>query len=173
MNSRLILGSLLIAFLSVLSFSSRAISRAAQQAGKPGSSASPREAVPFPQVPRIRAEEVQRRIKEKGDVIVVDTDDSEVYESEHIKGAVNIVYDPTTDARAEDQSLSALPGNKLIVFYCNCPHEEDSAPMVMEMWELGYDRDLVKALEGGLSRWEHLRFPLVGTDVEKETQKGL
>ena len=128
-------------------------------------SAQAKEAEPFPQVPRITAEEVQRLAKDSGKVVLVDTDDPEAYEAEHIKGAVNIPFDPTRDTHEQDQSLSALPGDRLIVFYCNCSHEEDSAPMVMTMWELGYDRDKVKALKGGLARWEHLKFPLAGTDI--------
>jgi len=140
---------------------------------KPGQgTASPdKNAVPFPQVPRIAAEEVQRLFKD-GKVVLVDTDDSESYEAEHIKGAVNIAFDPTAEARAQDQMLSALPGDRLIVFYCNCAHEEDSAPFVLEMWELGYDHDKVKALKGGLTRWEQLGYPLAGTDLDATRQKG-
>ena len=135
-------------------------------------SASAKEKIPLPQVPRITAEEVQRLIKNKENVVLVDTDDSESYADEHIKGAVNIAYDPTADPRAQDETLSALPGNKLIVFYCNCPHEEDSAPLVLEMWELNYDHDKVKALQGGLSRWEQLKYPLAGTSVDAAIEKG-
>jgi rhodanese-related sulfurtransferase len=136
-------------------------------------SASAKEKIPLPQVPRITAEDVQRLIKEKGNVVLVDTDDSESYGDEHIKGAVNIAYDPTADPRAQDETLSALPGNKLIVFYCNCPHEEDSAPLVLEMWELNYDHDKVKALQGGLTRWEQLKYPLAGTSMSTaSTEKG-
>ena len=157
--------------------SSRTLPANSQQkssTAKPSNDDSPsaKEKLPFPQVPRITAEEVQRLIKEKGNVVLVDTDDSMSYGAEHIKGAVNITYDPTVDTRNADQMLSVLPGDKLIVFYCNCAHEEDSAPMVMEMWELGYDRDKVKALEGGLTRWEQLGYPLAGTDVDKHTEKG-
>jgi rhodanese-related sulfurtransferase len=133
--------------------------------------AAAKEKLPFPEVPRITAEEVEQRIKTKGDVVIVDTDDSVTYGAEHIKGAVNITYDPTQDVTNADQTLQALPGDKLVVFYCNCPHEEDSAPMVKEMWELGYARDKVKALEGGLTRWEQLGYPLVGTDLPKSTQE--
>jgi len=169
----LLLGSLMV---MLVAFSSRALPKNPQQAApaKPaqGASASDKDAVPFPQVPRITAEEVQRLIQDKGNVVFVDTDDPEAYAAEHIKGAVNIAYDPTADPRAQDQTLSALPGDRLVVFYCNCPHEEDSAPMVLEMWELGYDHDKVKALQGGLSRWEKLKYPLVGTDIDTTTQKG-
>jgi rhodanese-related sulfurtransferase len=137
---------------------------------KAGSTA--KDALPFPKAPRVTAEEVEQMVKDGKGVVIVDTDDSESYAAEHIKGAVNITYDPTTDASAEDQSLSALPGDKLVVFYCNCPHEEDSAPMVLEMQQLGYDAAKVKALQGGLVRWEHLHYPLVGTDVDKTQETG-
>jgi rhodanese-related sulfurtransferase len=145
----------------------------AAKASQSGSAAAhDKDKEPLPQVPRITAEEVQRVVKENGNVVLVDTDDSESYASEHIKGAVNIAYDPTTDLREQDPSLSALPGDKLVVFYCNCAHEEDSAPLVLEMWELGYDRDKVKALKGGLTRWEQLGYPLAGTEVDATREKG-
>jgi len=131
-----------------------------------GNSASAKDDTPFPNVPRVTAEEVEKQAKEKNDVVLIDTDDPEAYAAEHIKGAVNIAFDPTVDPREQDQLLSALPGNKLLVFYCNCSHEEDSAPMVLEMWELGYDHAKVKALKGGLTRWEQLSYPLAGTDVD-------
>ncbi|MGA2510842.1 MAG: rhodanese-like domain-containing protein [Candidatus Acidiferrales bacterium] len=166
-----LLGTLM---LMPAALSSRALPKYPQQApsAKTGQGASAKDNEPFPQVPRITGEEVERLAKDKGNVVLVDTDDSEAYAAEHIKGAVNIAYDPTVDAREQDQSLSALPGDKLIVFYCNCPHEEDSAPMVLEMWELGYDHDKVKALKGGLTRWEQLHYPLAGTDVDTAQEKG-
>lgn len=168
---------LVLLMLNPAGLSSRTLPRNSQQGASAaksaqGASAAEKDPLPFPEVPRIKAEEVQSLMKEKGNVILVDTDDSMTYEAEHIKGALNIAYDPTGDARSQDQTLSVLPGDKLIVFYCNCPHEEDSAPMVKEMWELGYDKDKVKALEGGLTRWEELRYPLVGTEMDKKLGKG-
>ena len=153
-----------ILFGLALLVSAWACARASQE--KPTQS---KEADTFPQVPRITAEEVQRLAKDNGKVVLVDTDDPVAYEAEHIRGAVNIPFDPTRDTHEQDQSLSALPGDRLVVFYCNCAHEEDSAPMVIEMWELGYDHDKVKALKGGLARWEHLKFPLAGSDVNPPT----
>lgn len=143
---------------------------ASAKAGQQASS-SDKDPVPFPEVPRITAEEVQQLLKDRK-VVIVDTDDPEAYAAEHIKGSVNIAYDPTVDAREQDQTLSALPGDRMVVFYCNCSHEEDSAPFVKEMWELGYDHDKVKALKGGLTRWEQLKYPLAGTDVAKTEEKG-
>jgi rhodanese-related sulfurtransferase len=170
-----VVGSLM---LMPAGLSARALPKGSPQQAAPAAkadhdaAASAKDALPFPKVPRITAEEVERQIKDKKDVVIVDTDDSISYGAEHIKGAVNIVYDPTTDARAEDDTLSALPGDKLIVFYCNCPHEEDSAPLVLEMQQLGYDPAKVKALEGGLTRWEQLHYPLAGTDISVAQEKG-
>jgi rhodanese-related sulfurtransferase len=153
--------------------SSRAAQDSSQQTSSKRTDPNAKDALPFPQVPRITAEETQRLMKEKGNVVLVDTDDSESYADEHIKSAINITFDPTADPRDSDQSLSVLPGDKLIVFYCNCPHEEDSAPFVQEMWQLGYDHDKVKALQGGLVRWEQLHYPLAGTSVNSTPeQKG-
>jgi len=165
-----VLGALLVAPGIISSRAAQANSQKTAAKGGQGAAAPAKDAEPFPQVPRIAAEEVQRLIKD-GKVVLVDTDDSEAYAAEHIKGAVNIAFDPTAEARAQDEMLSALPGDRLIVFYCNCAHEEDSAPFVLEMWELGYDHDKVKALKGGLSRWEHLGYPLMGTDVDVKQAK--
>jgi hypothetical protein len=56
-----------------------------------------------------------------------------------------MAYDPTVDSEERQATLAALPSDRLIVFYCNCPHEEDSAPLVKEMWQLGYDHDKINA----------------------------
>lgn len=160
--------------LMLVGLSSRTSPAGSQQNSPPaktgnGASASTKDELPFPQVPRITAEQVMSLMKEEGKVVIVDNDDPIAYEAEHIKGAINIPYDPTVALRNADDMLSALPGDKMIVFYCNCPHEEDSAPMAMEMWELNYDRDKVKVLQGGLTRWEQLGYPLAGTDLPKKS----
>jgi rhodanese-related sulfurtransferase len=164
-----ILGGIALGALALLpAISARPIAKSSQNSS---ASASAKDKLPFPDVPRITAQEVEERIKDKQDVVIVDTDDSVTYGAEHIKGAVNIYFDPTQDVTNDDQTLQALPGDKLVVFYCNCPHEEDSAPMVKEMWQLGYARDKVKALEGGLTSWEQHGYPLAGTDLPKGTQE--
>jgi rhodanese-related sulfurtransferase len=141
-----------------------------QRSGAPESSHA-KDAEPLAQVPRITAEELQRLLKSNEHVVLVDTDDRVAYDAEHIKGAVNMAYDPAMDAQDRQAALGALPSDKLIVFYCNCSHEEDSAPLVPEMWQLGYDHDKVKALKGGLARWEQLGYPLAGTEVNARKEK--
>jgi rhodanese-related sulfurtransferase len=173
MKVQILAGIALGALALVPAVSARPLPKNSQDsaASKSSGTASAKEKLPFPDVPRITAQEVEQRIKDKQDVVIVDTDDSVSYGAEHIKGAVNIYYDPTQDATNEDQTLQALPGDKLVVFYCNCPHEEDSAPLVKEMWQLGYARDKVKALQGGLTAWEQLGYPLAGTDLPKSSQE--
>jgi rhodanese-related sulfurtransferase len=177
MKPQLLAGFLLGSLALLPAAAARPLPKISQQASAAAktsqdASASAKEKLPFPDVPRITAEEVERLMRTKANVVLVDTDDSMSYGAEHIKGAVNIVYDPTVDITNEDQTLSVLPGDKVVVFYCNCPHEEDSAPMVKEMWQLGYDHSKVKALQGGLTRWEQLGYPLAGTDVPVRQQKG-
>ena len=145
---------------------SQASVEAAPKKDEPSQASAKKEPEPFPEVPRIMAEEVQQLLNLKANVVLVDTDDSVTYEAEHIKGAVNMAYDPTVDPQERQELLGALPSDRLIVFYCNCPREEDSAPLVKEMWQLGYDHDKVKALKGGLTRWEQLSYPLAGSEVK-------
>jgi rhodanese-related sulfurtransferase len=125
--------------------------------------ADDKEEIPFPEVPRISAEEVKAMIDKGAPPILVDTRDTTSYDAGHIKGAVNIYYDPAGDPQEREMTLVALPMDKMIVIYCPCQNEEDSAPLVMELWKLGYDRDKVKALQGGSLRWEALKYPLVET----------
>jgi len=127
--------------------------------------------VPFPEVKRISAEEVKRLMEKKADMVLVDTRDSLAYDDGHLKGAVNIAYDPTTDPRDREPSLLALPTDKLVVFYCECNNEEDSAPMVAQMLQLGYDRDKVKALRGGSIKWRDLHYPFVPTTPSPDAEK--
>ena len=35
--------------------------------------------------------------------------------------------------------------------------------MALELWQLGYDKDKLKALRGGSLRWEDLDYPMVSS----------
>jgi len=130
-----------------------------------------KEEAPYPEVQRISAEEVKRLMEKKAEMVLVDTRDSLAYDDGHLKGAVNIVYDPTVDPRDREPTLLALPTDKLVVFYCECNNEEDSAPMVAQMLQLGYDRDKVKALRGGSIKWRDLHYPFVATTPSPDAEK--
>ncbi len=121
----------------------------------------PEEDVVLPNIPRITAEELKQMIDKGGDLVTVDTRDSGSYDAGHIKGAINIYYDPTSDPMARQMMLIALPMDKLIVTYCDCTDDASSANMAEELYQLGYDRDRIKVLSGGSLRWVELKYPLV------------
>ncbi len=125
-------------------------------------SASAKEEVVLPNIPRITAEELRQLIDKGADLVTVDVRDSGSYEAGHIKGAVNIYYDPTGDPMDRQMMLIALPMDKLIVTYCDCTDDASSANIAQELYKLGYDRDKIKVLSGGSLRWVELKYPMVG-----------
>jgi rhodanese-related sulfurtransferase len=119
--------------------------------------------VVFPEIPRVTAEELKKMIdKGPGDYVVVDVRDSGSYAAGHIKGAINIYYDPTADPMDRQMMLLALPMDKLVVTYCDCTDDASSAGIAQELFKLGYEREKVKVLGGGSLRWVELKYPMVG-----------
>lgn len=123
--------------------------------------ASAKEKVVLPDLPRITAEELKQMIDKEADLVIVDSRDSGSYTAGHIKGAINIHYDPTADPTQRQMMLIALPMEKLIVTYCDCTDDADSAQLADEIYKLGYDRDKIKVLSGGSLRWVELKYPMV------------
>jgi rhodanese-related sulfurtransferase len=108
-------------------------------------------------IPIISADEVKKMIEsKKTNFLIVDVQPKGVYDVGHIKGAVNFPW-------AEDlKSPGRLPKNKLLIFYCDCAHEEDStstATQLKQKW--GYTK--VKILKGGWSGWVKLGYPIQKT----------
>jgi rhodanese-related sulfurtransferase len=118
------------------------------------------EKVVFPELPRITAEELKALIDKGGDFVAVDTRDNGSYNAGHIKGAVNITYDPNADPMDRQMMLIGLPMDKLIVTYCDCTDDDNSARMADELYKLGFDKDKVKVLAGGSLRWVELKYPM-------------
>ena len=83
--------------------------------------------VAHPELPRITAKGLKKLLEKKYDFILVDARDSGSYNKEHIKGAINIHYDPVGDPMAREMTLMALPMDKLIVIYCACEDDETSS----------------------------------------------
>ena len=119
------------------------------------------EKVVLPNIPRISVEELKGLIDKDANLVIVDTRDGGSYAAGHIKGAINIYYDPTSDPMNRQMMLIALPMDKLIVTYCDCTDDANSAEMADELYQLGYDRDKIKVLSGGSLRWVELKYPLV------------
>ena len=120
------------------------------------------EDVQFPDIPRITVEEVKDKV-DKGDkdFVIVDVRDSGSYAAGHIKGAVNIYYDPTGDPMNRQMILMALPMDRLIVTYCDCTDDASSGAIADELLMLGYDRDKVSILSGGSLKWVEVKYPMV------------
>jgi rhodanese-related sulfurtransferase len=117
----------------------------------------------LPQVLRIKAEDLKQKIEARADLVIVDVRDNGSYEAGHIKGAINIYYDPTADPMDRQMMLLALPMEKLIVTYCDCTDDASSAKIADELYKLGYERDKLKALSGGSLRWVELKYPMEPT----------
>ena len=111
------------------------------------------------EVPRITCEELKQMIDKGESVVIIDVRKNNLYSADHIKGAVNIYYHPTGDRMEREIILSALPVEKLLLFYCDCIDDSESAIVALEMMNLGYDVDNVRALEGGYLRWKELDYP--------------
>ncbi|MBN2319977.1 MAG: rhodanese-like domain-containing protein [Acidobacteria bacterium] len=115
----------------------------------------------YPEVPRIPAEEVKRMIAEKADFVIVDTQPADNYAMWHLPSAVNIPFISTANPMDRQLMLIALPMDKLIVIYCLCEEGTDSARMARELIDLGYGKENIKVLEGGLIQWDASDYPLI------------
>jgi rhodanese-related sulfurtransferase len=118
------------------------------------------EDVVLPNLPRISVEELRQMIDKNADIVIVDTRDGGSYAAGHIKGAINIYYDVTSDPMQRQMMLIALPMDKLIVTYCDCTDDANSANVAQELYDLGYDLKYLRVLSGGSLRWVELKYPL-------------
>ena len=119
------------------------------------------EDVVLPDLPRISVEELKQMVDENADIVIVDTRDGGSYAAGHIKGAINIQYDVTSDPMNRQMMLIALPMDKMIVTYCDCTDDANSANVVQELYDLGYDLDNLRVLSGGSLRWVEMKYPMV------------
>lgn len=127
--------------------------------------ASAEEAV-LPDIPRITVEDLKQQMEAGADMVIIDTRDSASYEAGHLKGAINIYYNPTADPTERQMMLIALPMEKLLVTYCDCTDDANSAQLADELYRLGYDRDKVKVLAGGSLKWVELKYPMVAAATD-------
>jgi len=119
------------------------------------------EDVVLPDLPRISVEKLKKMIDENAEVVIVDTRDGGSYASGHIKGAINIPYDVTSDPMQRQMMLIALPMDKMIVTYCDCTDDANSANVVQELYDLGYELDYLRVLSGGSLKWVEMKYPMV------------
>ena len=109
----------------------------------------------------ISPEELKKLMQSKGDFLVVDAQPKTAYQMGHIKGAVNLPW------AKEIKGPVKLPKNKLLVIYCDCAQEEDSADLaaqLIEKWD--YKMSDIKLLTGGWSGWLKLGYPTQKSKVK-------
>ena len=110
--------------------------------------------------PRITSEEL-KLLKDQGNkVVLIDTRNNIAYNAEHIQGAINIYYDPSGYSMERELMLSSLPGDAVLVPYCDCEGDHTSAIIALELLDLRYDADKVKVLKDGILRWKELGYPM-------------
>ena len=120
------------------------------------------EDVLFPDIPRITVEKVKEKVdKDDKDFVLLDVRDAASYAAGHIKGAVNVYYDPTGDPMNRQMILMAMPMDRLIVTYCDCTDDGNSGAVADELLMLGYDPDKVSILSGGSLKWVEVKYPMV------------
>jgi len=105
------------------------------------------------EIQQISPQEVKKMIESKQtNFLIVDAQPQEVYNFEHIKGAVSFPIDD------DNKNPSKLPKNKLLIIYCDCAHEEDAITTANELkGKWGFTK--VRTLKGGWSGWQKLGYP--------------
>lgn len=90
------------------------------------------------------------------EVVFVDARPAMDYEFGHIPDAVNVPYFEA------EQHLDALPKDKWLVTYCECPHAE-AVQTADALLANGFTK--VKVIDEGLAGWRELGRPIVGEDA--------
>jgi rhodanese-related sulfurtransferase len=151
--------SLLPCFLFAICISVQGSISAAQE------SANPPIKISHPEVPRIPANELKNLLNKKADIVLVDVNSKDSFDTYHIPSAINIPYASYKGTAKRDALLAKLPKNKLIVLYCFCEEGADSSETALLLRRMDYRGDRVKVLEGGLIKWDEKGYPVFKQDV--------
>lgn len=114
-----------------------------------------------PELTRITAQEFKQLMDKKGDYVLVDSRDSTSYYKGHIKGAINIHYDPSGDPMSRKMVMMALPMDKPIIIYCASEDDKTSVHLALELFDMGYNLDMIKILYKGILGWKKLGYPMI------------
>ena len=123
-----------------------------------GSAASKK--VIHPEVLRIPAAELRDLLAKKADIVVVDVNPKDFFDSWHIPSAISIPYNSMDGAANREKRLKRIRVGKLIVLYCLCEEGADSSEEALELRSLGHAWKNVKVLEGGLIKWDEKGYPI-------------
>jgi len=108
------------------------------------------------EIPRIPINELKQLIDQKADIVILDAQLKDIYESGHIKGALSFPW----KADISEADVRNLPKGKLIVVYCDCgPGEADSSDVAAQLLELGFPN--VKVLgDPSIRGWKKAGYPM-------------
>ena len=114
----------------------------------------------LPQIPRVTCEGLKLLMDIKYNYALVDTRPQQIFDKGHIPGAINIPIALSTEV--VNQALCLLPKDCLIIFYCDCSRDNDSANMANRLISLnaGYEEKNIKVLWKGYWRWLELGYPV-------------
>jgi rhodanese-related sulfurtransferase len=113
-----------------------------------------------PEVLRIPAIELRDLLAKKADIVLIDVNPKDFFDSWHIPSAINIPYTSLDGAAGREKKLKKIPVGKLIVLYCLCEEGADSSEEALELRGLGHAWKNVKVLEGGLTQWDAKGYPM-------------
>lgn len=104
-------------------------------------------------IPQISADEVQKAINEKKDIILLDVRTPEEYGRGKIEGSMNISVE-----NISDKISTAVPDkNKTIYAYCLSGSRSEVAVAMMK--QLGYTNAF--SMTSGLLMWRSKKYPLI------------
>jgi rhodanese-related sulfurtransferase len=118
-----------------------------------------------PEVLRIPASELKDLLAKKADIVLIDVNPKDFFDSWHIKSAISIPYNSLDGGANRERKLKKIPVGKLIVLYCLCEEGADSSEEALELRRLGHAWKNVKVLEGGLTQWDAKGYPMIKQDI--------
>ncbi len=106
----------------------------------------------------ISPEQLQQRMQEEKQVLILDVRAADKYENEHIEGSSiesinipkNIIFDSVNEKTSVD-SLAGLPKNQEIIVTCTTGNSAKKCAAILK--EKNFD---VTVLEGGVAGWRNL-----------------
>jgi len=108
------------------------------------------------EIPRISVDELKKVMDQKADVVIIDAQLKEIYDSGHIKGAISLPW--KQELTTED--TAKLPKNKLIIVYCDCgPGETDSSDVAFQLIGLGFENVKILA-DPSIRGWKKAGYPM-------------
>jgi membrane protein DedA with SNARE-associated domain/rhodanese-related sulfurtransferase len=106
-------------------------------------------------IARITPEELKRRLDAAEPVVVLDLRHS----MEFVKDPGRIPGSLRMTPEELEIRFAEIPAHQDVVLYCSCPNEASSARSALRLKRRGVER--VRPLQGGITAWRALGFPLV------------